>query len=303
MMTENPNPFSFGEQEPVSPPSRLGPKGISDSVYRRVVAAAELAYTNQRTVVGIGRVLPTPEQIGEICNVQNRLIVKITTSREFKNELARRGIRWTENPKVNSGLTPEQILVLGIVTDPTNRKPFAEKLKSAGISYATYRNWLKNPAFSERVRALGEQMLDENISVVHQRLTNKAAGGDMQAIKLFYEVSGRHDPAKQQTLDIARIIGLVLESLTRRVRDPEILMGVSSDLDVILSGGTPKEITELPNNYVASDAVLSGKVVANHDYGSVGDAVDDTSSGLPEGVRDNLTKLFGDNFFDFEKED
>lgn len=232
------------------------PKGVSDGQFRRILNAADLAYKTK----GSGELLPSIDKVATLAGVHRNTVTRFVTSLEGKEALLKRGIRWTTNVNIAGVLTPEQVLAVSIITDPTNRKPMGEKLKQVGISMATYRAWMKNPTFASKMNELGETLLNENIAAVHARLVNRAEGGDVSAMKLFYEVSGRHDPAQKQMVDLVRVVQLVLEVITRYVTDPETLGKVNQDIDTILSGGVPKALSDLPNNYIPRDTV-AGEVI------------------------------------------
>lgn len=249
-------PSQYGEVSEINKVNQVKtPRGMSLATFKRILNAVEVAYkTNPHK-----NELPTVDFIKAHTSASRQSIMKVLTSAEGKDALLKRGIAWTNNKNVINDLSPEQALAISIITDPSSKKPLADKLKQAGISMGTWRNWLANPAFKAKVINVAEALIDDNIATAHARLVQRMDAGDTQAIRLFYEVSGRHDPTKQQTLDIARIIGLVLEVLTRHVTDVSILEKVSYDIEIIMSGGTPKTLTDLPNNYVKS-GVLSQAV-------------------------------------------
>ena len=172
-------------------------------------------------------------------------IAKLLNSDAVYSGLSKRGIAWPRpyDPDRTDALvvlSPQQQHCVLIVTDPTRTDSLRKRLDNVGISYQTYRNWMKQPAFGNAIRALSEDVLQDNLASVHTSMAAKAMAGDVTAAKLVYELTGRHDPNKQQMLDLTRIIALLLESLTRRITDPSILELVGNDLDVILSGGAPE---------------------------------------------------------------
>lgn len=227
------------------------PRNMSQATMRRVLNAVEIAYKTRPNKSE----LPSVDFIKAHTSVSRQTIIRVLSSPEGKDALLKRGIAWTTNRNVYGNISPEQAFAISIVTDPTNRKPLNEKLKQAGITIGVWRNWMGNKVFKDAVNAVAETMIEDNIATLHTRLIQKADSGDIQAIKLAYEVTGRHDPAKQQTLDIARIISLVLEVITRHIPDPSILQKVSDDIEIIMSGGTPQAISELPANYVPSTVI------------------------------------------------
>jgi hypothetical protein len=172
-------------------------------------------------------------------------ITKLLNSEEIYIGLSRRGIAWPrpydpDRTDTLIALSPQQQHCVLIVTDPTRSDNLRKRLELVGISYQTYRNWMKQPAFGNAIRALSEDVLQDNLASVHTSMTAKAMAGDVTAARLVYELSGRHDPSKQQMLDLSRIIGLVLESLTRHVTDPIVLQRLGNDLDIIIAGDTPQ---------------------------------------------------------------
>jgi hypothetical protein len=191
--------------------------------------------------------LPTPKEFEFIVafGISRNEIEDFLKSEEFRERLAKRGIFWPKkyngtNHTALSVLSPQQQHCVLVVTDPTRSDSLRKRLELVGITYQTYRNWMKQPKFANAITTLAEDVLTDNISSVHTSMTAKAMAGDVTAARLVYELSGRHDPGKQQMVDLARIIGLVLESLTRHVTDTVVLNKLSADFDVILSGDTPQ---------------------------------------------------------------
>lgn len=171
-------------------------------------------------------------------------IQKILDSQALRERLILRGIMWTgvrgESARFQNTLTPQQIMAVQIVTDPTARGNLRDRLQAVGLTYGVYRNWLKtSEPFKEALSKVSEEMVKDNIATVHTSLVKKAETGDTGAMKLFYEVSGRHDPMRQQSLDMERVVGLLLEVITRYVTDIGTLTLINQDFGAILSGGTP----------------------------------------------------------------
>lgn len=204
-----------------------------------------LTFTESYYQVNKGK-LPTPADFQFLkIHLKRSEIEPLLKSDEFREGLANRGIFWPKNydgtnAKALSVLSPQQQHAVLIVTDPTRSESLRKRLELVGIQYNTWRNWMKQPAFANAVTVLSEDVLTDNIANVHTSMTAKAMAGDVTAARLVYELSGRHDPGKQQMVDLARIIGLVLESLTRHVTDTAILDKLGRDFDRILAGDVPQ---------------------------------------------------------------
>jgi hypothetical protein len=220
--------------------------GVSTTVFRRVVAGASAAYSLDGSV-------PSIERIRYFCGTPGKTISIVIASQEFKDTMERRGYSW-ESAK----LSPEQEFAVGIITDPTRRGDMSQKLKAAGVSYSQYRAWMKDPHFKEFISQVGEKMLGEHIQDVHTSVMNRATNGDINAAKLVYELTGRYDPAKQQVTDLQAIVALLLEVITRHVRDTSVLAAISSDVELVMSGKIPEALTSFS---IADDNVVDAEVL------------------------------------------
>jgi hypothetical protein len=61
---------------------------------------------------------------------------------------------------------------------------------------------------------------------------DQARGGDISAAKLVLELTGRWSP-KQGEVDVTRIIQVFIESVSRHVKDRDVVEAIASDLTAI----------------------------------------------------------------------
>jgi hypothetical protein len=224
-------------------------EGVSTLVFRKILAGAAAGYSVNKRV-------PTVEEIHFYSGAAPKSISKVLATQEFKDIMERRGYAWDK-----AKLTPEQEFAVGIITDPSRRGDMASKLKAAGISFSQYRAWMKQPHFKDFISKVGEDMLGEHIQDVHTSVVNRATNGDINAAKLVYELTGRYDPAKQQVIDLQAIISLLLEVITRHVRDPIVLGDISRDVELVMDGKIPKALTSFDiteNTIQDADIVFEG---------------------------------------------
>lgn len=243
--------------------------GVSDLIFRRVIAGAAAAFL-------ILKRLPTVAEIKQYSGVQERTISKVIATREFKDTMNARGFQWQQ-----ARLSPEQEFAVGIITDPTRKGDMNTKLRAAGVSYSQYRAWMKQPHFKDFISKVGEDMLGEHIQDVHTSVMNRATNGDINAAKLVYELTGRYDPARQQMVDLQNVIGLILEVITRYVRDTNTLDLIATDVAKIMAGGVPKALVTFDISENIEDAVLVTDSV-NEVTGPVGSL--DNSESEPDTV-------------------
>jgi hypothetical protein len=262
-------------------------KVFSSEVIETAVVFTESYYQTEK-----GK-LPVPDDYGFLVafGLSRTEIEPLLKSKEFREALAKRGIFWPKNydgtnAVALSVLSPQQQHCVLIVTDPTRSDSLRKRLELVGITYQTYRNWMKQPKFANAINTLSEDVLTDNLASVHMGMTAKAMAGDVTAARLVYELSGRHDPSKQQMVDLARIIGLVLESLTRHVTDSVVLNKLSQDLDVILSGDVPQIEATKPDFSFADPANIQDAVEVEQTVAEVledATATERDSENVPKG--------------------
>lgn len=229
-----------------SHPPQTPPKRTSITTFRRICDFCERYYKlNDAALAPI-------DEIALAIGLSAAKISKVMNTTEFHLEMDRRGCRWTDSKRLLYALTPQQQMAVNILTNPTDRRTLDKKLSGIGISYSTYTAWMRQPGFKNAVEKISEQMLHDNIGNIHTRLVRKADEGDIQAIKLFYGITGRYNEGQQQILDFQRAVGLILEVISREVHDQETMRRISDGVNTVLSGGTPKSLTDVPNNYVPS---------------------------------------------------
>lgn len=204
------------------------PAGTEDSTFRNIVSAAYTAY------VGYKR-MPSVEDIAEFSKHEKRTINRIIATPEFKTAIQSRGVPWDGL----GGLSTEQHYALSILLNPTDRRTLQAKLKSCGITYPKYKAWLKEPKFSNYIKQQADEMLADHEADFHTVLASKGLNGDLNAIKYIYELTGRHNPQNNQVVDLQRVVGLLLEVITRHVTDATVLSQIVADItNVMPSGGT-----------------------------------------------------------------
>lgn len=201
------------------------PEGLTNEEFRHIVGAAYTAWVSDGE-------LPSAERISSFLarEISLKRIEIACVSNEFSDAMAARGVPWEKQ----NGLTATQMLVLQIITNPTDRRKLETKLKAAGVTYTTYRAWLRQPQFSQYLNKVTEGMLVDHIPDFNTVLTNKALSGDLNALKFVYELSGRHDPNRQQVMDLQAVIQALVEIVTRNVSDAETLTRISNELHLTL---------------------------------------------------------------------
>lgn len=127
-------------------------------------------------------------------------------------------------------LSPEQLAVANSILNLADKRSITKKLQDFQVSPAKYANWKKNPIFNGYLRERSETLLGDSVSDVHMALIDSASSGDIQAIKLFYEITGRHTPNSQQNVNLQVMLTTVIEAIAKYVKDPEVLQKIAAEI-------------------------------------------------------------------------
>lgn len=135
-------------------------------------------------------------------------------------------------------LTPEQLAVANSILNLADKRSLTKKLQDFGVSAATFGNWKKNPSFNAYLRERSEDALGAAIPDVHLALIDAATNGDTTAIKLFYEITGRHTPGSRQDVNVQATLVHVIEAVQKHVQDPKVLQAIANDIQSALGSIT-----------------------------------------------------------------
>lgn len=155
----------------------------------------------------------------------------LVNTQAFKEALRMRGVsieKWSDDPK--------KVQALALLTDPLARGTFEGKLKRLGLNSQIWDSWLADPELAQQFRNLTEQNFKKRQGEVNLRLQSMALGDGaraLEAIKYYNEVSGRHDPARRQQLDIQQFTQGVIDIITSEIKDDELLMKIASRLALL----------------------------------------------------------------------
>jgi hypothetical protein len=212
---------------PVAPP-----RGITVPQFKRVCSAAFMWYMHSNGE------LATPSTLHH-AGLRSEVVERVMHSPEFVRAMLIRGIDYTGQ----GVLTPQQDIAMMIMVEP-NGKTFAQKLRMAGISSAQWRGWLKNPMFKEVWDRIGGDVLKAHENDMLVALTGSALTGDTQAIKLAFEISGKHNPAQKKQVDAEQLLGAFIEIIQEEVHDPETLRKISTRMSLAASGQRTHRVIE-----------------------------------------------------------
>lgn len=95
------------------------------------------------------------------------------------------------------GLSEAQRRLAEVLANPDIQGSIAEQCRQAGVSRRSYYRWIEIPEFTEYVHYLVQRYTDNRLSQVWKALCNKAEGGDVMAIKLYFELKNQYTEKRQ----------------------------------------------------------------------------------------------------------
>lgn len=192
--------------------------------------------------------IPSMETLARKLKLQPAELQVIFSNEAFQTGWEVRGMPWQlEDQSVGIGLkatdhqlTAEQVTVANVMLNVMDPRTPQQRLRDMGINPVTYASWGKQKAFVDYVTNKGEELFGQHMGDVHRALTNQAVEGNMQAIKFWYEISGRYDSSKTvEAMNIRFVMERVIHVIQRYVKDPRQLEAIAKDFDEILNDAEP----------------------------------------------------------------
>lgn len=163
----------------------------------------------------------------------------------FRVALHNRGIKIPGDNRLPKELSPEQVAAIACVLNFEDKRSVGMKLKSLGLTTAMWYGWLQNPVFKDYLIDVSSRSFEASLPTVQKGLLTAAEKGSVDAVKFFYEITGRHSQDSATVNNLKLTIAKLIEAVQRNVKDPQILGSISRDFEYIMRGDeplTPKEI-------------------------------------------------------------
>lgn len=153
-------------------------------------------------------------------------IQQFLASDDYSRRMAERGI----DVAPQQGLSPEQIALISILSDPSSKLSFNARLKKAGISWAKYNGWRRQKPFADALSQGQGGVLHDVIGNVDVQLASLAQNGDLKSIIYFNEMVGR-GPNNRKAVDAIQFARIVLEAVQKNV-NPDQARAISAEIEL-----------------------------------------------------------------------
>ena len=176
--------------------------------------------------------LPSKELCCETLSLAPKRYQAMFNRIPFQNALLARGI----SPQAVAGLpsngvvTVQQMTIINVLLDKMDTRSDRKKLADAGVPTQTYQGWCRDPAFNSYVSRRVEALFPNMVNEATRALSDNVTRGDMGAIKLVYEMTGRWSSKTVGELNVDFLLMKVIETISKHVTDPAQLEAIASDL-------------------------------------------------------------------------
>lgn len=200
------------------------------------------------------RFFPSVAEIRKLApNISEEEVLETLETKRFQQRLENRGIDPTATHSPNKGevkpndtrLSDKQLAVAMCLLNIADTRSLPAKLRSLGVSPATYNGWMKSLKFAEFMQAQMEEMFGSSLPLVHKALMDKAVSGDFKSIKLIYEMTGRWRGVESSNNDNVKLVMMrLIEIIQKYVHDPTVLQLIAADMKSL----SPEAFGGVPSN-------------------------------------------------------
>lgn len=218
------NVFDFGGAPQDKSDSIMGDLNDTDI---SIMAYLEQLYWTHGSV-------PTYEKIAEGLNLSVVRVRESWKKERFRNAVVARGIELDRRGE--DILSPAQITLVNMLLNVHDKNSLRQKLEACGISTAKYNAWLRDPAFQSYLKLRTEQLFEGSDHEAYKSLLEAVTDGDVQAMKLFFEMRGIYNPRLTVEVNIETVVYRVVEIVAKHIRDPQILEAIATEIETLEVG-------------------------------------------------------------------
>lgn len=133
-------------------------------------------------------------------------------------------------------LTEEQLTAANVMLDLQDNRSQKKKLADLRVSSQKWQAWLRDPTFQDYLRKRAENLLGDNYHEANLALLDRIRSGDTSAIKFYYEITGRYNPNRGDSVDLASLLMRIMEIIQKHVTDNEVAAAIADEFITLASG-------------------------------------------------------------------
>lgn len=135
-------------------------------------------------------------------------------------------------------LSPIQIAAIDAVTSYDQLATVDSRLKTLGITRTQWANWLADANFTNYLTQVAATRFNSARNEVDDALLKAVKKGSVQAMRLYYQVTGVLDK-DVSTANTTAIVTALLEIIQRNISDPTVLRVIASQFEAAMLNPNP----------------------------------------------------------------
>ncbi len=136
---------------------------------------------------------------------------------------------------LRASLTPTQLQLANMLMNALDRRSVREKLEICDVTPMQYERWIRQPAFQSYLRKRAETVFAGSDHKAYLALLAAVDRGDLNAIKLFFEMRGIYNPKLDVKFSIDGMLNQIIEVVSRHVT-PEQLEQIANEIEGLTQG-------------------------------------------------------------------
>jgi hypothetical protein len=181
--------------------------------------------------------IPTADRINNLGLAEPAYWREFLKNQDVRNSLLARGIPLSHLGGGNAGvLTEEQLTAANVMLDLRDNRSQKKKLADLGVPTQKWEAWLRDPGFQSYMRARAEGILGDNQHEAATALLDRVRSGDTNAIKFYYEVTGRYVQNRGDSVNVPALLMRVMEIIQKHVNDAQVMSDIADEFLALASG-------------------------------------------------------------------
>lgn len=199
--------------------------GFGPSVLNKVMPWFEAYWVKNKAY-------PKRDSIEQEFGLSQSQISEMESSKLFLKSLERRGIAAPSLVDPYSGkplgLTDRQLAAIAILTNYHDKRAPQARLSILGVSEQELQGWMNNEVFKAELTQRADEAFD-NVGVdATINLARHVKNGNLNAIKFYYEVTGRAQSPEE--VNVKQAMNILIEAVQKHVKDPSILKAIADEV-------------------------------------------------------------------------
>lgn len=199
--------------------------GFGPSVLNKVMPWFEAYWTRNKRY-------PPRDTIIQEFGLDNKQISEMESSKLFLKSLERRGI--AEPTIVDPfsgkplGLTDRQLAAIAILVNYHDTRAPVARLSMLGVSEEELQGWMSNELFKTELTQRADEAFD-NVGVdATVNLARHVKNGNLNAIKFYFEVTGRAQSPEE--INVKQAMNILIEAVQKHVKDQTVLKAIADEV-------------------------------------------------------------------------